>query len=384
MYILDKRTLVRCIFLGVAFILALPFDFGQLTGISNWFSPFLMLSSAFLLKSFVILNLIGFIILLATWFKTRWFCRYLCPVGFSLDIVTRCFWRNKNITISGVPNINKWLATISLGGALFGFSVFLFFDPMVIFNGFFVSFIHPFDFTTLLTIAALPLLLVLQTIVPGLWCEKLCPAGGLQLSISELKNFVHNSSSAPTKNEAGRRLFLGGVLGVMAAMALPNFVKRNIEPAIRPPGSIEVNHFNTLCIRCGSCIKVCPTKILEQETQLGLGLLTPKIKFKEGYCLENCNLCSVVCPSGAISHYSIEEKHRHKVGNTVVNFSRCLLMKQKECAICKQACHYDAIKFVEADNQSIKMKPAINDLNCNGCGACVIICPENCIEIQVI
>ena len=270
-----------------------------------------------------------------------------------------------------------------MGGALFGFSVFLFFDPMVIFNGFFISFIHPFDFTTLLTLVALPLLLMLQTILPGLWCEKLCPSGGLQLSISELKNYVHNPSSETLKNDPGRRLFLGGALGVITAIALPYFVKRNVEPAIRPPGSIEINHFNTLCIRCGSCIKVCPTKILEQESQLGLGLLTPKIKFKDGYCLENCNLCSAVCPSGAISHYSIEEKHTHKVGNAIVNLSSCLLMKQKECAICKHACHYDAIKFVEADNQSIKMKPSIKG-NCNGCGACAIICPENCIKIQAI
>jgi len=91
-----------------------------------------------------------------------------------------------------------------------------------------------------------------------------------------------------------------------------------------------------------------------------------------------------VCPSGAITHFNIESKKTVKIGNALVNLDNCLLLKQKECAICKHACHYDAIKFVEADNQSIKMKPAISDLNCNGCGACVIICPENCIEIQVI
>jgi len=384
MYILDKRTLIRCISFGAALIFALPFNFGRLTGLSNWFSPFLMLSSVFVIKSFVIFNLIGLVVLLFTWFKTRWFCRYLCPVGLSLDIVRKCFQTKNNISISKIPNINKWLAVISLGGAILGFSIFLFLDPIIIFNGFFVLLIPPFNSIVLLTLIAFPLLMITETVLPGLWCEKLCPTGGLQLSISELKNSIYKSSSKTNGNDLGRRLFLGGTMGLLAALVLPDFAKNKMVRAVRPPGSIGTNYFNALCIRCGSCIKVCPTQILEHETSPGISFLTPVIRFNSGYCLENCNSCGEVCPSGVITHFSIDQKKTFKIGYAIANLDSCLLMSQKECAVCKQACHYGAIKIVEVDNNSIKMKPAFNDLNCIGCGACVIICPENCIKIQAI
>ncbi len=384
MYILDKRNLLRYIWLGAVFVLALPFNLGKLTGLSNWFSPFLVLSSVIVLKSIVILHLIGLIILVFSWFRSRWFCKYLCPVGFSFDIITMCFPSNKVRSFSKIPPINKWLVAISFGGALFGFSLFLFLDPLVIFNGFFGSLIHSFDLLVLLTLAAFPLLLVLQKIAPGLWCEKICPSGGLQLSIAELKKFVTGSSSNAKKSEAGRRLFIGGTIGALAAIALPDFKKKNTEPAIRPPGSIESYRFDTLCIRCGSCIKVCPTQILKHETRLTIGLLTPIISFEDGYCLENCNLCSSVCPSGAITHYNIKTKKTIKIAQTLVDMSNCYLIKQKECAICKNACHYNAISFNGIEEASIKMKVVIDQQHCNGCGACFIICPENCFKMKAV
>lgn len=381
---MDKKNLIRYIFFAAVLIFALPFNFGKLTGISNWFSPFLLLNSVFVLKSVVILNLIGFIILIVTWFKKRWFCKFLCPVGFSQDIVTKLSGGKTGLSISKVPHINKWLVAISFGGALLGFPVFLFFDPMAIFNGFFVLFIHPLDYLVLFTSALFPLLLLLQIIIPGLWCEKLCPLGGLQLFISELKTIVHGSSSDTKKIDVGRRLFIGGALGAFAAIALPGFAEKERELAIHPPGSVDANSFNTLCIRCGSCIKVCPTQILNHETRFGFGLLTPVIKFNDGYCLENCNLCSVVCPSGAITSFSTEAKKILKIGKAVVKLENCLLMKMKECAVCKNACHYNSIDFVNFDDKSLKMRPAINGNNCNGCGACAVICPENCITVHAI
>lgn len=181
-----------------------------------------------------------------------------------------------------------------------------------------------------------------------------------------------------------RRLLIGGMLGASVATAFPFFLDESSELAIRPPGSIGTMHFNTLCVRCGSCIKVCPTQILKHETRFGLGLLTPVIQFKDGYCIEDCNMCSVVCPSGSIAHYRLEIKKDVKIGTVEVNLDNCLLMNQKECAICKNACPYNAIKFVDFDDRSLKMKPKINDITCNGCGACAIICPENCIKIQAI
>jgi len=372
--------LIRFLFLGVVLLLALPFKWGKLTGLSFWFSPFLMLNSVFVLKSLVTLNIIGFIILLIVWFKKRWFCNYLCPVGFLLGKVPHCKQTQTKVSILKVPHINKWLVIISLGGALIGFPFFIFLDPILIFNGFFMPFIQPFHYEVLFLCAAFPLLLMVQFLVPDLWCERLCPLGGLQLFISELKSLTSGSSSKSDKFDIGRRVFIGGTLGTLAAVALPNVVDPNSEMVIRPPGSIE--NFNTLCIRCGSCIKVCPTQILKHNTRIGFGLLTPVIKFNDSYCLENCNLCSVVCPSGSITLFSIEAKKMLRIGQMEVNQDTCLLMKLKECGICKNACHYKAIDIVDVAINSLQMRPAINEFNCNGCGACAAICPENCFTIK--
>ena len=66
----------------------------------------------------------------------------------------------------------------------------------------------------------------------------------------------------------------------------------------------------------------------------------------------------------------------------IVNHDTCLLMKLKECGICKPACPYKAIEIVDISKSSLQMRPAINDYDCNGCGACVSICPENCFIIK--
>lgn len=301
-----KRNLIRFLFLGIVVLLALPFNWGKLTGLSFWFSPFLMLNSIFVLKSRVPLNIIGFIILIIVWFKKRWFCNYLCPAGFLLNRAPHYKRFKTDVSILKVPLINKWLVIISLGGALLGFPFFIFLDPILIFNGFFMVFFHPFHYNLLFLCAGFSLLLIVQFIVPGLWCERLCPPGGLQLIISELKGLASGSSSKSNKFDLGRRVFIGGTLGTLAAVALPKIVDPNNETVIRPPGSIE--NFNSLCIRCGSCIKACPTQILKHNTMIGFGLLTPVVKFNDSYCLENCNLCSVVCPSGSITLFSVESK----------------------------------------------------------------------------
>lgn len=339
-----------------------------------------MLNSVFVLKSLVLLNIIGFIILLIVWFKKRWFCNFLCPTGLLLDKAPQLKHIKTNVSILNVPNINKWLVIISLGGALIGFPFFIFLDPILIFNGFFASFIQPFHYYLLFLCVALPLIFIVQIIVPGLWCERLCPLGGLQLLISDIKNFASGSSFKADKFDLGRRVFIGGTLGTLAAVVLPNIVDPNSEIVIRPPGSVE--NFNALCLRCGSCIKVCPTQILEHNYRIGFGLLTPVIKFNNSYCLEDCNLCSVVCPSGSITLFSIGAKKMLKIGQMVVNQDPCLLMKLKECGICKPACPYNAIDIVELTKNSLQMRPEINEVNCNGCGACASICPENCFIIK--
>ena len=114
---------------------------------------------------------------------------------------------------------------------------------------------------------------------------------------------------------------------------------------------------------------------------MGFGMLTPVVEFHGSYCLETCNACSVVCPSGSITAFQIKEKKMLKMAKIMVNADSCLLMKQRECGVCKPACFYKSIDIVEIGRSSLQTMPVVNYDDCTGCGACIAVCPENCFQI---
>jgi formate hydrogenlyase subunit 6/NADH:ubiquinone oxidoreductase subunit I len=109
--------------------------------------------------------------------------------------------------------------------------------------------------------------------------------------------------------------------------------------------------------------------------------MTPEVSFAGGgYCLETCNLCSQVCPSGSITLFSPDAKNRIFMGSAELVYEDCLLAKNSECDRCKVACKFDAIK-IEAVPGSLLMKPFISTVKCVGCGACAVICPPATIKM---
>jgi len=67
--------------------------------------------------------------------------------------------------------------------------------------------------------------------------------------------------------DLGRRAVLGaGLAGVGAKLLFgvaPEASKRTFNPAlIRPPGALAEDEFLARCIRCGECMKVCPTNAI--------------------------------------------------------------------------------------------------------------------------
>jgi ferredoxin len=377
---LVNRRRIRFISLILATGLALPFNWGKLTGFSNWLSPFITLNSVLTLKSFVVLNVIGILILVLCWYQKLWFCNYLCPIGCLFDLLPKNKKGNHYFQVSKIPAINKWLVIISLAGAAFGVPLFIYFDPLAIFNGFFSSFTQPFRLIVLVGLLIFPLLLVLQFFFPGLYCGKLCPLGGLQFILHDTKSLIKGLASKSEKTDSKRRILISGTVGAISALFLPKVLVSSDKSIIRPPGSIPFDEFNILCIRCGNCIKSCPTNILEHNTDFGLSLLTPVVKFQEGYCLESCNNCSKVCPSGSITSFSISSKKHLRMGRCLLNLTDCLLIYYKECGKCKIACSYHAISIVRTSDRFNSI-PEINDFLCVGCGACLVICPANCFTI---
>jgi len=377
---LVSRKKIRYFFLFLTILFALPLGWGSFSGISVWLSPFITLNSVLALKSFVILNIIGIAVLVACWFERNFFCRYLCPVGCLLVNIQSPSRLSRRFSLRNIPSLGIWLALISLTGALAGFPLLIFLDPVSIFNLFFSSFLQTSVIAVLASASALLFILVLQYFLPGLWCFRVCPLGGVQMLVTDIKSFFYRHFSRKQSTDLGRRLFIGSAAGAVAAIALPRVVKYHETNVIRPPAALESVKLYSVCTRCGSCIKACPTRILTEDIRITPGFLTPKVIFADGYCLETCNRCSVVCPSGAITLFRVEAKSQIHMGLAEINTKDCLLVSQKECDRCKAVCPYDAVEIVvSAVNSSVL--PEISGEKCVGCGACMIVCPVSCISI---
>ena len=112
-----------------------------------------------------------------------------------------------------------------------------------------------------------------------------------------------------------------------------------------------------------------------------LSWMVPEVCFTDSYCLEECNTCSQVCPSGAISLYDKEEKNQQFIGLAEIDVANCLLLKNRECDRCKAACSYDAIRIEPMEGGVFQVQPMVSRETCVGCGACMVICPPQVITI---
>lgn len=146
---------------------------------------------------------------------------------------------------------------------------------------------------------------------------------------------------------------------------------------IQPPGVFDDRRFNNMCVRCGNCMKVCPTNGLQPSIfEAGIeGIWTPHLIPEIGYCEYNCNLCGNVCPTNAIPKLPIEKKKKTKLGTAKINRSICLAWRDNEhCLVCEEHCPVPekAIKIVMDKGVP---KPVVDMGLCIGCGICQNKCP---------
>jgi len=186
-------------------------------------------------------------------------------------------------------------------------------------------------------------------------------------------------AEAPARPDLSRRGFLysvaGGVGLGFAVQQSPFTPLQNKQQLIRPPGALPESDFLTTCIRCSECMKSCLTNTLQPTLwESGLaGLWTPKLDLRFAACEQECNVCGKVCPTQAIRSLDLEEKTHAKLGTAVLKKEMCLVWAQdKLCLICDEICPYDAIVFRTMDGYR---RPFVVASRCNGCGYCEQRCP---------
>jgi len=145
---------------------------------------------------------------------------------------------------------------------------------------------------------------------------------------------------------------VSGLLGV-GAIRLGNKLGSNwYYKVIRPPGSLAEEEFLKRCIKCGQCMRVCPTNVIQPAGfEGGLeNLWTPVLNNRIGSsgCQLNCVACGQVCPTSAIRPIKLAEKlgvnefseaGPIKIGTAFVDRSRCLpWAMDKPCIVCEENC----------------------------------------------
>ena len=214
-------------------------------------------------------------------------------------------------------------------------------------------------------------------------CDDICPQNAV--------SFGFGGKKVSASMDLGRRRIitsaLSGVVAVplirSASLSKPGFPNPGL---IRPPGSREEREFLRRCVKCGECMKVCITNGLQPTLlEAGLeGIWSPLLVPRMGYCEYRCTLCGQVCPTGAIKRLELQEKMKVKIGLAMIDKGRCLpYAHATPCIVCEEVCPTSkkAIWFEEArvknraGKERLVKQPRVDLELCIGCGICEAKCP---------
>jgi ferredoxin-type protein NapF len=386
------RQVIRVIILGMALTCAMPLALpawliGHVTSLSPFLACMTLLTGA---MGFALVT--GLFLGLGCLLAPRFFCRWICPAGTCQNAVAALSpLKNRTGWSAKMPQVGKMFFLVAAGGALVGYPILIWLDPLSLFlsSAGALARWRVMTLETSVLALGLPLLLVLALVAPGLWCGKICPAGALQDILGQVSNIVRQyrkgkfAPASESGNAFGRRAFIGLGLGAGYRMMIPRRLGKPKGEALRPPWGLLPGMFESSCARCGACVRACPSRIIIYGgTGEGLGSwLAPEVEFENGrYCPDSCSACGEVCPTGAIGRFTTSTKSKFPLGILEIDHESCRLVESGGCGFCIVECPRKALSIVY-DKKLQARRVQINPAKCNGCGKCLKCCPVDVMSV---
>ncbi len=307
--------------------------FGLLGGgtvvLLRFFDPYTIFGSA-LSGSVLGLSVVALLMVLV-WFKGRYFCANICPVGTVLGCLAKHSVKKININSDTCVACGLCAANCPSGS--------IDIKNKKVDN---------------------------ETCIKCLKCLPVCKQKSISLG-SKTKVQVPFSLS--------RRKFItaSAMVAVFAAAVksgglLAKSLAERVKIVILPAGAGNSQDFANRCRNCNLCVQNCPMKIIKKADDTYPAV---HIDYKNGFCDYECHKCSQVCPSGAIKKISLAEKQKTQIAQAVIYDDVCI-----KCGLCVMKCPKQAITKADGDF------PKVNLDECIGCGACKQACPVKAIAIK--
>ncbi|MFH2132501.1 MAG: 4Fe-4S binding protein [bacterium] len=278
----------------------------------------------------------------------RFWCRYLCPAGAILALFSRKPLVHRVVS-DRCNDCGKCVRACSMGAI----------DP------------------------DRPLQTCYEDCVVCLTCEKVCPESAISFSREPVPAQKWTTATLPGRRQfivagvAGTTSAIVGLTGLNAALAKSGQGQVAPPMLIRPPAALPEPEFLSRCVRCGECMVACPTNTLQPiwfEAGV-LGLFSPALTPRRGFCNPDCHRCADVCPTESIRRLPPEERVWAKTGTAMIHRQKCLAWEfDQKCMVCDEVCPFGAIQFSREPSLSVTVPRVLED-KCSGCGYCEYHCP---------